>query len=46
MLKTAVMLAVVAVAAHMAMTIYTGMKEEDRYFKHISSGKFLTEKFN
>jgi hypothetical protein len=44
MLKTVALFAVVTIVTHMAMTIYAGKKEEDRYFNFIASGKFLTER--
>lgn len=46
MLKALAAVAMVAVVTHMAMTIYAGKKEEDRYFSFIASGKFLLETHN
>lgn len=46
MLKAVTLLAMVTVVAHVTVTIYIEMKKEDKYFDFISSGRFLTEKYN
>ena len=46
MLKNALLFGLVTVVTHMTLTIYSGMKQEERYFDFIASGKFLTENKN
>jgi hypothetical protein len=46
MLKNALLFAIVTIVTHMTLTIYSGMKQEERYFNFITSGKFLTDNKN